>query len=164
MNEIVDVSSFAPSKVRRRGMLRRTLNTGQRWLVYIHRWLGVMTCVLSVMWFLSGLVMLYVPFPAWGDEQRLAALPPIAPGTVKVLPDEALAKSGLSALPSVFRLEMGAEGPVYRIVADGKHVSVSAASGEAIGDVGEPEARKLVSATFGGRSLAFRPSTTTSGR
>ena len=130
-------------------MLRRTVKTSKRWLFYTHRWLGVMTCVLSVMWFLSGLVMLYVPFPAWGDEQRIAALPPIAPGTVKVLPDAALAKSGLTALPSVFRLEMGAGGPVYRIVADGKHVSVSATSGERIGDVGEPDARKIVGATFG---------------
>ena len=151
MNEIVDVSSFAPPKAAAqewRGGPSRPVSGG---CFYIHRWLGVMTCVLSVMWFLSGLVMLYVPFPAWGDEQRLAALPPIAPGTVKVLPDEALAKSGLTALPSVFRLEMGAGGPVYRIVADGKHVSVSATSGETIGDVGEPDARKLVSATFGGK-------------
>ena len=123
--------------------------TGKRWLLYVHRWLGVMTCVLSVMWFSSGLVMLYVPFPAWEDAQRLAALPPIAPGTVKVLPDEALARSGLTALPSVFRLEMGAEGPVYRIVAGGKHVSVSATSGETIGNVAEPDARKFVSAAFG---------------
>ena len=151
MNEIVDGSSIAPPKAAHLGMARRALNTGKRWLLYIHRWLGVMTCVLSVMWFLSGLVMLYVPFPAWGDEQRLAALPPIAPGTVNVLPDKALAKSGLTALPSVFRLEMGAGGPVYRIVADGKHVSVSATSGETIGDVGEPDARKLVNATFGGK-------------
>jgi uncharacterized iron-regulated membrane protein len=149
MNEIAKVQSFAPSKVRRPGMLRRTVKTSRRWLFYTHRWLGVMTCVLSVMWFLSGLVMLYVPFPAWGDEQSIAALPPIAPGTVKVLPDEALAKSGLTALPSVFRLETGATGPVYRIVADGKHVSVSANSGETVGNVGEPAARKIVRATFG---------------
>ncbi len=154
MNEIAGVQAFTTPKVRRPGMLRRIVKAGKRWLFYTHRWLGVMTCILSVIWFLSGLVMLYVPFPAWGDEQRLAALPPIAPGTVRVLPDEALAKSGLTALPSVFRLEMGAGGPVYRIVAGGKHVSVSATSGETTRDVGEADARQLVSATFGEKIAA----------
>ena len=149
MNEISHAQAFTAPEARRPGMARRAAKRAKRWLFYTHRWLGVATCLLSVMWFLSGLVMLYVPFPAWGDEQRLAALPPIAPGTVKVLPGEALAKSGLTALPSVFRLEMGAGGPVYRIVAGGKHISVSATSGEPIGVVGDADAHKLVSATFG---------------
>ena len=149
MNEISHAQAFITPLARRAGVGRRTVKAGKRWLFYTHRWLGVMTCLLSVMWFLSGLVMLYVPFPAWGDEQRLAALPPIVPGTVKVLPDQALAKSGLTTLPSVFRLEMGAAEPVYRIVAGGKHVSISATSGETIGDVDEADARRIVSATFG---------------
>jgi uncharacterized iron-regulated membrane protein len=149
MNEIADASSFTRSQARRTGMLRRATKTGKRWLFYTHRWLGVMTCILSVMWFLSGLVMLYVPFPAWGDEQRIATLQPISGNAVKVLPDEALAKSGLTALPSVFRLEMDAAGPVYRIVADGKHVSLSAISGEPVSDVSEADARKVVGTTFG---------------
>jgi uncharacterized iron-regulated membrane protein len=136
-------------KARRDSTLRRAIKLGKRWLFYTHRWLGVATCLLSVMWFLSGLVMLYVPFPAWNDEERVASLPSIAPGIVKVLPDEALARSGLTALPSVFRLEMGGVGPVYRLVAGGKHVSVSAVSGEPIGDVSDAEARKLVATTFG---------------
>jgi hypothetical protein len=116
-------------------------------LFYIHRWLGVTTCLLSVMWFLSGLVMLYVPFPAWSDEQRIETLPPITGHAVKVLPDEALARSGLTALPTVFRLEMGAAGPVYRIVAGAQTVSVSAVTGAPIGDVSEADARAMVAMT-----------------
>ncbi|WP_195930505.1 PepSY domain-containing protein [Hyphomicrobium album] len=149
MNDLTHAQSFTAPKVRRAGMARRAMKTGKRWLFYTHRWLGVTTCILSVMWFLSGLVMLYVPFPVWNDEQRVASLPAIAPGTVKVLPDEALARSGLTALPSVFRLEMGGAEPVYRLVASGKHVSVSAVSGEPVSDVSEADARRVVGATFG---------------
>ena len=47
------------------------IKQGKWWLFWVHRWLGVVTCVLSVMWFLSGLVMLYVPFPVL--ERRGAA-------------------------------------------------------------------------------------------
>jgi uncharacterized iron-regulated membrane protein len=151
MNEISHARVFAAPRSRRDSALRRAIKLGKRWLFYTHRWLGVATCILSVMWFLSGLVMLYVPFPAWNDEQRVASLPAIAVGTVKVLPDEALARSGVTALPAVFRLEMGAAGPVYRLVAGGKHVSVSAVSGEPVSDVSEGEARKLVGAIFGGK-------------
>ncbi len=42
----------------------------------IHRWFGVVTCLFCVMWFLSGLVMLYVPFPAWSNEERPHASAP----------------------------------------------------------------------------------------
>ena len=129
MNEILHARAFNAPKPRRTGVVRQAVKAGKRWLFYTHRWLGVATCVLSVMWFLSGPVMLYVPFPAWNDEQRVASLPSIASGTVKVLPDEALARSGLTTLPSVFRLEMGGTEPVYRLVAGGKHVSISAISG-----------------------------------
>jgi hypothetical protein len=151
MSEASSVLPLLAPKARRDSALQRAIKLGKRWLFYTHRWLGVATCILSVMWFLSGLVMLYVPFPAWNDEQRVASLHAIAPGSVKVLPDEALARSGLTALPSVFRLEMGAAGPVYRLVAGGKHVSVSAVSGESVSDVSEVDARKLVGSTFGER-------------
>ena len=70
MNDLTHRQSFTAPKVRRAGVARRAMKTGKRWLFYTHRWLGVTACVLSVMWFLSGLVMLYVPFPLWSDEQR----------------------------------------------------------------------------------------------
>ena len=35
----------------------------KRWLYLTHRWIGIVTCLLFAMWFVSGLVMLYVPFP-----------------------------------------------------------------------------------------------------
>jgi uncharacterized iron-regulated membrane protein len=132
------------------GFGRRLIKRGKWWLFWVHRWLGVVTCVLSVMWFLSGLVMLYVPFPSWSDEERLAALPPIAVERVATTPDSALAAAKVTSLPSIFRLEMLADEPVYRIVANGKPASVSAVTGQAVGDVDAEQARGHLTAVFPG--------------
>ena len=114
------------------GLGRRLIKLSKRGLYWVHRWLGVVTCLLSVMWFLSGLVMLYVPFPSWKDEERIASLPPVAIERVRITPDEAIARAGVTSMPSVFRLETFADEPVYRIVGGDKRVSYFATSGEPI--------------------------------
>jgi len=134
---------------RRDSWLRRAVKAGKRWLFYTHRWLGVATCLLSVMWFVSGLVMLYVQFPAWTDRDRITFLPPIDLAHVKVLPDAALAASGLSGLPSVFRLEMDGDEPVYRIIAGGKPVTVSGVTGSVVAGISERDARRRIAAIVG---------------
>src|SRR6266851_3890659 len=58
----------------RRAVIRRL----RRWLYIGHRWIGIATCLLFAMWFVSGLVMMYVAFPTLTDGERLAALPDIA--------------------------------------------------------------------------------------
>ncbi len=40
----------------------------------IHRWIGIAACLLFAMWFASGLVMLYVPYPAFRRRRRPQAL------------------------------------------------------------------------------------------
>jgi uncharacterized iron-regulated membrane protein len=122
----------------------------KRWLYFIHRWLGVATCLLSVMWFLSGLVMLYVPFPSWSDTERIANLPPVAVERVALAPDEAMARAGVTSLPSAFRLEMLADAPVYRIVAGGTNSAVSAVTGALIREVDTEQAGRHVAAVFPG--------------
>jgi hypothetical protein len=39
-------------------------------LVVLHRYLGVAVGLLMVMWFLSGIVMMYVGLPRVTDEER----------------------------------------------------------------------------------------------
>lgn len=130
------------------GTWRSAVKAGKRWLYWIHRWLGITTCLLCVMWFLSGLVMLYVPFPSWSDEERVAHLPPIATERIAVMPDEALSVAGVRGLPGTFRLEMLGDEPVYRIVGKGQRSAVSATTGAVIQAVGPDEARRHVAATF----------------
>jgi hypothetical protein len=48
-----------------------------RALVIIHRYLGVVAGALMVMWFLSGIVMMYVGFPRVTEAERIRTLEPI---------------------------------------------------------------------------------------
>jgi len=51
-----------------------------RRLVFLaHRWLGIGGCVLMLLWFASGIVMLYVGYPKLTPAERLARLPPLDP-------------------------------------------------------------------------------------
>src|SRR5437899_7640643 len=49
-----------------------------RLLVVTHRYLGVAVGVLMAMWFLSGIVMMYVGFPRVEEEPRMRKLLPIS--------------------------------------------------------------------------------------
>lgn len=120
-----------------------------RWLFWIHRWLGIATCLFCIMWLVSGLVMLYVPYPSWRDDERIAFLPVVDAGRIAVPPDEALAKAGLSRAPTVFRLEMHGDEPIYRIVDFGKPVSVSAVDGRLIDSIAADEARHILARSVG---------------
>src|SRR5262249_40793673 len=46
--------------------------------VTVHRYLGIAIGMLMVMWFVSGIVMMYVPFPQVAGAERLCFQPPIA--------------------------------------------------------------------------------------
>src|SRR5580698_6627154 len=48
-----------------------------RILVVLHRYLGVAVGLLMQMWFISGIVMIYVQYPTLSEESRLATLAPI---------------------------------------------------------------------------------------
>lgn len=53
-----------------------TIRTRAKRLVYlVHRWTGVAGCVLMALWFISGVVMLYVGYPKLTPWERLGPLP-----------------------------------------------------------------------------------------
>ncbi|MGO4306872.1 PepSY domain-containing protein [Cupriavidus sp. RAF12] len=114
----------------------------KRWLYLIHRWMGIAGCLLIAMWFGSGLVMMYVGFPALTDAERLAALPTIDASRVVVGPDAAMQAAGLDQYPRSLRLEMAGDLPVYRMI-DGKGQphTVSAVDGRVIDHVDADTAR-----------------------
>ncbi len=49
-----------------------------RWLVVLHRYVGVVMGLLMLLWFASGVVMLFVHWPEVTDAEREAGLPPIS--------------------------------------------------------------------------------------
>src|ERR1051326_1296153 len=46
--------------------------------IIAHRYLGVAVGLLMLVWFASGIVMMYVPYPGLTPKQRLIPLGPIA--------------------------------------------------------------------------------------
>ncbi len=126
---------------------RRRGKAGRRWLLLFHRWAGIAAGLLFVLWILSGLVMLYVPFPALTEPERLARLAPIAWDQVTVAPGDALRSGGLAGVPAAFALEMRGDEPVYRMEADdGARATVSARTGTRLGPLTPAEALHLVAA------------------
>ena len=77
-----------------------------RGLVQTHRWLGVAVCLLFAMWFASGIVMLYVPFPRLTDAKRPVGLFPLAADTVGVDLGEVTTAAGMREMPREARLGM----------------------------------------------------------
>ena len=61
-----------------------------RTLVLIHRWLSVAFCLLFAMWFASGMVMHFVPFPVLEESERVAGLTAFSPREVTIAPRDAL--------------------------------------------------------------------------
>src|ERR1700691_3184401 len=49
-----------------------------RWLLLLHRYLGIAVGALMAMWCLSGVVMMYVSYPALQESTRLKHLAPIS--------------------------------------------------------------------------------------
>lgn len=116
--------------------MKRILRQAQRWLYWIHRWIGIVTCLLFAMWFASGLVMVYVGYPSLTEDERRALLPVIDGQQVHLSPDAALAAAGQGEWPHSLKLEMLADEPVYRIVAwNGARLTVSARDGRRIDGV-----------------------------
>jgi hypothetical protein len=84
-----------------------------RFVLVLHRWLGVAVGTLMTVWCLSGFVMMYVDYPRLTPEEQLRGLAPVRS------PDlAALARVGLpgKALLSSVRIEMMAGRPVLRVV------------------------------------------------
>lgn len=110
--------------------MRRTLHL-------IHRWTGIAVAVLVLAWFVSGAVMLFVPFPKLADEARLSSLPPIRIDSPIVAPALAVAacagENGRSGEAESLRLTTVGTRPAYHVLMAGRWCSVDAHSGTGIG-------------------------------
>ncbi|MGB7099118.1 MAG: PepSY domain-containing protein [Xanthobacteraceae bacterium] len=87
-----------------------------RALILLHRWLGVVLCLFFAMWFASGIVMHFVPFPALTQAEHFAGLAPIDLAHVAHGPAEAVGASGIAGATRV-RLLRRSDGLVYLVFA-----------------------------------------------
>lgn len=118
----------------------------KRWLYLVHRWVGIVSCLLFLTWFVSGLVMVYVPYPSLSRDEVLEGLPVIDWSKVRVAPEQAerIASGGA---PSTIVLEMIAAEPVWRVTSDyGPPVTLSASTGAVLGPFTQAQAARTAAA------------------
>ncbi|TGE02535.1 PepSY domain-containing protein [Methylobacterium nonmethylotrophicum] len=127
--------------------MRTAVKRLKRWLHLGHRWLGIVTGLLVVAWLVSGLVMLFVGFPALTEGERRAALPPLALAAVRLTPQEVLERAGLAGFPARFTLAMRGSEPVYWITGpEGRRRALSAVTGDPVPPL-TPEGAVALAAT-----------------
>ncbi len=130
-----------------------------RWLVFMHRWAGVLLCLMFVAWFASGLCIIYVKFPELTAAEHRAGEAAIDPAAIRVLPGDAVGRLRAGDFVTVanalvtrrvpvadpqahllevsrVRLGMLFDRPIYRIDVPGRQPRVVFADiGEVLGEV-----------------------------
>src|SRR5262245_50341368 len=85
-----------------------------RLLLMVHRWVGVALCVLFLLWFPSGIGMMYWGMPGVSARDRLERSSALNSDTIVLSPLEAAERVGLEPSPSQVRLNTFDGRPVYR--------------------------------------------------
>ncbi|WP_404554549.1 PepSY domain-containing protein [Bradyrhizobium niftali] len=97
-------------------------------VVLLHRWLGIAFCLLFAMWFATGIVMHFVPFPSLTEAERFAGLAPVERVQATMAVADAVAASGI-ADPTRVRLIQRSDGPVYVVSGPSRSRAVRASDG-----------------------------------
>jgi uncharacterized iron-regulated membrane protein len=122
-----------------------------RSLHLVHRWLGIGAGLLVLCWFVSGLVMIYVPFPKLTAEERLPKLAPIQAEAIRISPAEAARLC--PGEPRSLRLSTLDDRPVFHFLGKGGACSVWADSGLPVGPVSAEAAAKTARRFLGAETV-----------
>ncbi|MBM3820413.1 MAG: hypothetical protein FJW14_15540 [Acidimicrobiia bacterium] len=120
----------------------------KRSLIFVHRWLGVALCVLFLLWFPSGIGMMYFDFPGVSPSDRLERSPQLDPATIALSPGEAAETAGISS-PAQLRLASFDGRPAYRFGVGGGEAIVYADTGEEQIDVSNAMVHRAAAAWTG---------------
>lgn len=115
-------------------------------LLLLHRYCGIVLCLLVAAWTLSGCVMMYVRYPSFSMPERLATQAPLS---FTGCCDLAAARAALGDIPiDGFSVEMLADHPVLRLDTPQGPFAVDLKSGAVIESVSRDTAIE-VAALFG---------------
>lgn len=129
----------------------------RRWLIRSHRYLGIALGALVVVWFVSGIAMIYAGgMPALSEEERLERLPPLDLASVRRTPVEAAEAAGLAGPLEEVTLRTLEGRPAYRLRAAGRTAVVFADSGSSAAPVDASRARSIAGRFAGVSSQRVR--------
>ncbi len=118
----------------------------RKWLILSHRYLGIALSLLFVVWFASGIAMMYARgLPSLTADMRLERLPRLDPSSIQVSPAEALEYALWGGSPDRVTLLTLMDRPAYRIGNPGESVTVFADNGEILVEIEEGEALAIAS-------------------
>jgi hypothetical protein len=117
-------------------------------LTVIHRYLGLVFCLIFVIWFASGIVMVYHRMPEYSAEERLARLPALDPAAIRLTPTEALDAAILGDAPRRMLITSVQSRPIYRFVVDAGSVTVFADDGSFFEGVDRDGAMAVAAGAF----------------
>lgn len=106
----------------------------------LHRWMGIGVGIAIPIWFLSGLIMLFVSRPALVDAERLIAMPKLGTHTAFVSPLAAWRSLGQAGWPEAVRLNAANGQPSYHFLEAGRWSSVRASDGMPLMEIRVAEA------------------------
>jgi hypothetical protein len=113
----------------------------RKYLILTHRYLGIALSLLVIVWFVSGIVMMYAGgMPRLTPQLRLERLPPLDLSRIRLTPAEAADRAGDTGRTQLLTV---LDRPAYRIGG----TTVFADTGEILGDVGLEQSRGIA-ATF----------------
>src|SRR6185503_14768802 len=121
-----------------------------RLLLMFHRWVGVALCILFLLWFPSGIGMMYWGMPSVTAGDRLERSPALDPARVVLSPQEAADKVGSSPAPAQVRLNSFDGRPVYRFGGGGGGGSIIYADTGEEQDTAPPDMRDRAAAAWTG--------------
>jgi uncharacterized iron-regulated membrane protein len=124
----------------------------RRLLILVHRYLGIPLSFVFVLWFASGIAMIYVGgMPTLTPEERLEHLPTLDLSAVRLTPAEAVNRA-VSYTPSRVTLLSALDRPAYRI--DGR--TIFADDGTALEPLDRATARSVAARFVGASTDAVR--------
>ncbi len=98
-------------------------------LIVVHRYLGVGFCLIFLIWFASGIVMVFKRLPEYSQEERLARLPALDASAIRLTPAQALEAAMLESAPQRVLLTSYGNRPVYRFGLEFGSITVFADEG-----------------------------------
>ena len=113
----------------------------RRALIYTHRWLGIAGSLLFVVWFASGIVLMYAGMPALDPAERLARAPAVDLSAARLDVGEAAVRAGFT--PARILVGMHGDRPVYRFAGGGGWTTIYADTGETAGGLGPEQALEV---------------------
>jgi hypothetical protein len=128
----------------------------KRSAIFVHRWLGVALCAIFLLWFPSGIGMMYWDFPSVGRADRLERSPALDASRIVLSPMEAYARAGSPQPAPQARLAVFDGRPVYRFRASRGEYIVYADTGDEQLEVSTGMMQRAASAWTGQPASAAR--------